>query len=244
VQPSEQPPTGLDMLMSAAHPGDGPLPDGDSGGNDGTVGVGTDGAGDVATDGGAPVNYELYAVLVHSGTASFGHYYALIKDLEHGEWHEFNDSSVKPIKESELQRAWGSATSGTTSAWSSTATAYMLLYRQTVTPLPAADGAATTPAALRAATGQQTTRLNFSLQPAAASEDASSTRADAAPHDPKRLRLSPPHEPAAAPPEVPSRGLAPLDEYAEDDAYDPMPADVRFHDDAEEEANPDALAHF
>ena len=45
------------------------------------------------------LQYELYAVLVHSGSASFGHYYALIKDLEHGEWHEFNDSLVKPIKE-------------------------------------------------------------------------------------------------------------------------------------------------
>lgn len=73
--------------------------------------------------------YELYAVLVHSGSASFGHYYALIKDLAHGEWHEFNDSLVKPIKESELQRAWGAA-AASGSSWGNSSSAYMLLYRK------------------------------------------------------------------------------------------------------------------
>ena len=34
----------------------------------------------------APLLYELYAVLVHKGSANFGHYYALIKDLESAEW--------------------------------------------------------------------------------------------------------------------------------------------------------------
>ena len=29
-------------------------------------------------------------MLVHAGSASFGHYYALIKDVDAGEWHEFN----------------------------------------------------------------------------------------------------------------------------------------------------------
>ena len=56
--------------------------------------------------------YELYAVLVHQGSASFGHYYALIQDLAHGEWFEFNDSTVKPIKASELKRAVGGAVGG------------------------------------------------------------------------------------------------------------------------------------
>ena len=87
------------------------------------------------------LQYELYAVLVHSGSASFGHYYALIKDLEHGEWHEFNDSLVKPIKESELQRAWGSAAA--TSGWSSSSSAYMLLYRQKPAPAAKQGGLAT-----------------------------------------------------------------------------------------------------
>ena len=78
----------------------------------------------------AALMYELYAVLVHSGSAAFGHYYALIKDLAHGEWHEFNDSSVRAIKESEVQRAWGAHTA--TGGWGcgSTSSAYMLLYRR------------------------------------------------------------------------------------------------------------------
>ena len=38
--------------------------------------------------------YELYSVMVHSGSAHGGHYYAYIKDFETGKWHEFNDSRV------------------------------------------------------------------------------------------------------------------------------------------------------
>jgi len=87
----------------------------------------------------ASMPYELYAVLVHSGSASFGHYYALIKDLDgrkvssvangyedtvegRGEWHEFNDQLVRPIKESDLAKVYGGGNGGTSSA-------YMLLYR-------------------------------------------------------------------------------------------------------------------
>ena len=138
--------------------------------------------------------YELYAVLVHSGSASFGHYYALIKDLEHGEWHEFNDSNVKPIKESELQRAWGSATAS--SSWSSTSSAYMLLYRRcadartlvVVEPASASQFSAT------AAThsdgvggGDGATRLLAQQMPANADGDECKAKQDF-----KRLRLTPP----------------------------------------------------
>uniref|UniRef100_A0A7S4BAA5 USP domain-containing protein n=1 Tax=Chrysotila carterae TaxID=13221 RepID=A0A7S4BAA5_CHRCT len=81
------------------------------------------------------LQYELYAVLVHSGSASFGHYYALIKDLEEGDWHEFNDSVVRPIKASDLSKTFGGAESG----WG--ASAYMLLYRQVdATPAANANG--------------------------------------------------------------------------------------------------------
>ena len=78
--------------------------------------------------------YELYAVLVHSGSASFGHYYALIKDVVHGEWHEFNDATVRPIKETELQRVWGSHAASAASSWGSAGSAYMLLYRAMASP--------------------------------------------------------------------------------------------------------------
>ena len=84
----------------------------------------------------APISYEyeLYAVLVHTGGTSFGHYYALIKDLHAGEWHEFNDATVRPIKETELLRAHGDPKAGTFGGTS----AYMLLYRRR-------DGAAARP---------------------------------------------------------------------------------------------------
>jgi len=92
--------------------------------------------------------YELYGVLVHSGSATFGHYYALIKDMDAGEWHEFNDASVRPIKESELARAFGSGGSG--------GSAYLLLYRALDAPLeppPLAAAATTRAAAVGAAAG-------------------------------------------------------------------------------------------
>ena len=42
--------------------------------------------------------YELYAVMIHSGGAYGGHYYAYIKDAgESGKWHSFNDTQVKEI---------------------------------------------------------------------------------------------------------------------------------------------------
>lgn len=43
-------------------------------------------------DGALP--YDLFAVLVHRGTAAFGHYYAYIKDFATGQWCEFNDGTV------------------------------------------------------------------------------------------------------------------------------------------------------
>lgn len=32
--------------------------------------------------------YELYAILIHSGNASFGHYYAYIKNFADAKWYE------------------------------------------------------------------------------------------------------------------------------------------------------------
>jgi len=97
--------------------------------------------------------YELYAVLVHQGSASFGHYYALLQDVDKGEWFEFNDATVKPIKPSELRRAVGGAESsgsrGGGLGWSGGTSAYMLLYREV------ADGARAA-AALAAASGTLT----------------------------------------------------------------------------------------
>ena len=132
----------------------------------------------------APISYEyeLYAVLVHTGGASFGHYYALIKDLHADEWHEFNDATVRPIKETELLRAHGDPKAGTFGGTS----AYMLLYRRR-------DGAAARP---------------HTPPPAAAVADAAAAPAAPPPpetppsaslaRDTKRLRVSSP--PPAPPP--------------------------------------------
>mmetsp|Transcript_47152 Transcript_47152/g.86546 ORF Transcript_47152/g.86546 Transcript_47152/m.86546 type:complete len:454 (-) Transcript_47152:33-1394(-) len=67
--------------------------------------------------------YELYAVLLHSGTPQTGHYQAFIKDVDSGAWLLFNDEEVRVLQDlqKELQqRAFGGR--GTTSA-------YILLYR-------------------------------------------------------------------------------------------------------------------
>lgn len=46
--------------------------------------------------------YELYSVLVHSGSAMGGHYYAYIKSFEDGKWYNFNDSDVRPIDAADI----------------------------------------------------------------------------------------------------------------------------------------------
>lgn len=51
--------------------------------------------------------YELYAVMIHSGGAYGGHYYAYIKDFETEKWHEFNDTSVREISFLELIEVFG-----------------------------------------------------------------------------------------------------------------------------------------
>ncbi len=65
--------------------------------------------------------YELYSVLVHSGSAMGGHYYAYIKSFEDGKWYNFNDATVTPIDQDEITKVFGDK--------SSSATAYMLKYR-------------------------------------------------------------------------------------------------------------------
>jgi Ubiquitin carboxyl-terminal hydrolase len=66
--------------------------------------------------------YELYAVLVHSGSAIGGHYYAYIKSFEDGKWYNFNDSDVREIQAEDITKVFGDKNSN--------ATAYMLKYKQ------------------------------------------------------------------------------------------------------------------
>ncbi|KAL9651994.1 hypothetical protein ABK040_000336 [Willaertia magna] len=62
--------------------------------------------------------YNLFAVLIHSGGSSGGHYYAYIKI--HNDWYEFNDSNVSKIDEKQVEKAFGSKDSH--------ANGYLLMY--------------------------------------------------------------------------------------------------------------------
>ncbi|XP_076039758.1 ubiquitin carboxyl-terminal hydrolase 47-like isoform X2 [Oratosquilla oratoria] len=78
-----------------------------------------------------PFVYDLFSIMVHSGSASGGHYYAYIKDLTTGEWYCFNDQSVSRITYDDIRKTYGGGSSrGYYSNWSSSANAYMLMYRQ------------------------------------------------------------------------------------------------------------------
>lgn len=68
-------------------------------------------------------NFNLFAVLIHSGSINNGHYYAYIKTDE-DLWYEFNDSHVSKIDISEIEKAFGSETSHSN--------AYMLMYTKEV----------------------------------------------------------------------------------------------------------------
>lgn len=70
--------------------------------------------------------YELFAVSIHSGGASGGHYYACIKSFEDGEWYKFNDRCVTRINHQAVIEMYGNGKSGTN--------AYMLQYRRLIEP--------------------------------------------------------------------------------------------------------------
>lgn len=46
-----------------------------------------------------PYMYELFSIMIHSGSASGGHYYAYIKEFRKGDWFCFNDQSVSRVSE-------------------------------------------------------------------------------------------------------------------------------------------------
>lgn len=51
-----------------------------------------------STNESGPYIYELFAIMIHSGSASGGHYYAYIKDFNNGEWYCFNDQTVSSVR--------------------------------------------------------------------------------------------------------------------------------------------------
>mmetsp|Transcript_1062 Transcript_1062/g.950 ORF Transcript_1062/g.950 Transcript_1062/m.950 type:complete len:185 (+) Transcript_1062:337-891(+) len=68
-----------------------------------------------------PLVYELYSILIHSGGAYGGHYYAFIRSFEDGKWYTFNDMNVQEIEFEKLpSMCFGGG---------KMANAYMLMYR-------------------------------------------------------------------------------------------------------------------
>ena len=47
--------------------------------------------------------YDLYAILVHSGSAAFGHYYAFIRNFTDGKWYKFNDEHVTEVTDDDVR---------------------------------------------------------------------------------------------------------------------------------------------
>ncbi|XP_055385651.1 ubiquitin carboxyl-terminal hydrolase 47 [Condylostylus longicornis] len=79
-----------------------------------------------------PFLYELFAIMIHSGSASGGHYYAYIKEFENGEWYSFNDQTVTYITQEDIQKSFGGGSFKAyySNMYSSSTNAYMLMYRQ------------------------------------------------------------------------------------------------------------------
>ncbi|KAK2720979.1 ubiquitin carboxyl-terminal hydrolase 47-like isoform X2 [Artemia franciscana] len=79
-----------------------------------------------------PYVYELFSIMIHSGSASGGHYYAYIKDFRTGLWSCFNDQSVTRVTPEDIEKSYGGASGRSyySSAYSSSTNAYMLIYRQ------------------------------------------------------------------------------------------------------------------
>lgn len=79
-----------------------------------------------------PYVYELFAIMIHSGSASGGHYYAYIKDFNSSKWFSFNDQTVSSITQDDIQKSFGGGASKSyySGAYSSSTNAYMLMYRQ------------------------------------------------------------------------------------------------------------------
>lgn len=79
--------------------------------------------------------YDLYAIMIHSGSAFGGHYFAYIKDLETGIWYNFNDSSVREISLIDVVEVFGpeptvkKGMAAKRLAATHSANAYMLMYR-------------------------------------------------------------------------------------------------------------------
>ncbi|XP_063043882.1 ubiquitin carboxyl-terminal hydrolase 47 isoform X3 [Engraulis encrasicolus] len=78
------------------------------------------------------LTFELFSVMVHSGSAAGGHYYACIKSFSDGQWYSFNDQHVSKITQDDIRKTYGGSSGSRgyySSAFASSTNAYMLIYR-------------------------------------------------------------------------------------------------------------------
>jgi len=65
------------------------------------------------------VMYYLYSIIIHEGSAEFGHYYSYIKNLDKGKWYKFSDINISEVADEEVKQ---------TSFGGKNASAYYLIY--------------------------------------------------------------------------------------------------------------------
>ena len=80
-------------------------------------------------------HYELFSIMIHSGSAMAGHYYAYIMSFaDEKQCYSFNDGNVSTITENDLDKSFGGQTSSTQNgyytSYDSSMSAYMLMYRR------------------------------------------------------------------------------------------------------------------
>ena len=75
-----------------------------------------------------PDVYELFSVVIQSGTANGGHYYAYIKSFEDGNWYNFDDTKVYEISKKMIPNIFGS--DNNPGRFGSSVTGYYLMYRR------------------------------------------------------------------------------------------------------------------
>lgn len=70
-------------------------------------------------------------MLVHSGSAEGGHYYSYIKEWTSDKWFEFNDSSVKEFRASDLPKeTFGGKNESSYGEYDVSWNAYLLVYER------------------------------------------------------------------------------------------------------------------
>ena len=76
-----------------------------------------------------PYVYELFSIVIQSGSANGGHYYAYIKSFEDNKWYNFNDSNVTEINVESIINVYGND-NVINKNYSTSNTAYCLMYRK------------------------------------------------------------------------------------------------------------------